>query len=68
MNKIYYIEASSSMTRGAFFVDTIEGKDLYSLRLSDVMEFDNRIDAELKACALDTEKIIHTVHSFNLNN
>jgi len=59
---VWLIEAGTSMTQSAYYVDTISGKDLYSLSPNDAKQYENRIDAEIKARELDTEKIIHTVY------
>ena len=56
---VWLIEVGSAMTQSAYFVDSISGKDLYSLSPNDAMQFDNKLDAMIKAGTLDTKNIIH---------
>ena len=49
------------MTQSAYFVDSIDGKDLYSLSPNDAFQFDNELVATDKAKRLDTANIIHHV-------
>ncbi len=57
----WIIEASSNMTNGAYYVDTIDGRKLYSLYVNDAMEFDVKLDAMIKAGCLDSGSVIHHV-------
>jgi len=59
--KVYFIEVRSNMTQSAYYVSTIEGKDLYSLSPNDAYIFDEMIDAEVVVAGLDTLKIKHQV-------
>ena len=57
----YLIEVRSNFTQCAYYVDTIDGKELYSLSPNDAKQYSDIADANIKAVMLDTEKIKHQV-------
>ena len=62
MNKsVFLIEARSQLTQSAYYVDTIDGKELYSFNPNDAKQFNHSANATVIASKLDTENIRHEV-------
>ncbi len=57
----HIIAAYTSMTDGAYFVDTIDGKDLYSLKMQDAAMFDTDLDAVITITRISTAEIKHKI-------
>ncbi len=57
----FIITAYTSMTDGVYYVDTIDGKHLYSLKMQDAYRFDTNIGADLIMVRIRIDKIKHRV-------